>query len=87
VIAVSLESRVAALEAEMARLKRRLEAASSSEPQWKKIVGVFANDLAFSEAMRLRREYRESAPRRTRRGNVGTVVLGTGLPPSREDEE
>jgi hypothetical protein len=66
---VSLEDRVAMLEAEMARLKTKIETASSGEAPWKRIVGVFANDPAFTEAMRLGREYRESLrpPARKRR--------------------
>jgi hypothetical protein len=67
--AVSLEDRVAVLEAELARLKARIVAGDVGEPSWKKIVGVFANDPAFTEAMRLGREYRESLrpPARKRR--------------------
>jgi hypothetical protein len=67
----SLEDRVAALEAELARVKTKLEASSPAESPWKKIVGIFANDPAFQEAMRLGREYRESlrppAPQRRKR--------------------
>jgi hypothetical protein len=70
---VSLEDRVAVLEAELARLKTRIEAGNSGEAPWKKIVGVFANDPAFAQAMRLGREYRESlrppAPKRRNRKN------------------
>ncbi len=67
--AVSLEDRVALLEAEIARLKTALKGVNSSTPQWQKIVGVFANDPAFTEAMHLGREYRESLrpPSRKRR--------------------
>jgi len=53
---MKLEDRVAALEAEVARLKRKLD----SRPWTEKIAGIFANDPAFEEAMRLGREYRES---------------------------
>jgi hypothetical protein len=56
----SLKDRVATLEAEMARLKVRVETIDAAQPQWKNIVGVFADDPAFTEAMRLGREYRES---------------------------
>ena len=64
-----LEDRVTALEAEVARLKEKLEsAANSSKPWWEQIAGTFANDPVYEEAMRLGREYRESqrpkAPRK-----------------------
>jgi hypothetical protein len=56
----SLEDRMAQIERELARLKTKLEEGNSGTPNWKKIVGVFADDQAFAEAMRLGREYRES---------------------------
>jgi hypothetical protein len=55
---MKLEERVAALEAEVARLKQKLEGNSKSWTD--EIAGIFANDPAFEEAMRLGREYRES---------------------------
>ena len=55
---MKLEKRVAALEAEVARLKQKLEGNSKSWTD--EITGIFANDPAFEEAMRLGREYRES---------------------------
>lgn len=59
--AVELESRVAILEAKVERLRRGLEAvAPNGEPWWQEIVGAFADDQAFEEAMRLGRDYRES---------------------------
>jgi hypothetical protein len=59
--AVKVEERLAALEAEVARLKAKVEAGEKpAEPWWKQIRGSFANDPAFLEAMRLGREYRES---------------------------
>jgi hypothetical protein len=36
------------------------EAAKPKGPDWRHILGIFANDPAFEEAMRLGREYRES---------------------------
>ena len=58
---VKLADRVAALEAEVARLKERLDALEKPrDPWWKQIRGVFADDPAFEEAMRLGREWRES---------------------------
>ena len=55
---MKLKDRVAALEAEVAQLKRKLKI--DSRPWTEKIAGIFANDPAFEEAMRLGREYRES---------------------------
>ena len=55
-----LETRVALLEAEVARLKHQLEPDSSPTPWWEKIVGTFADNSAYDEAMQLGREYRES---------------------------
>ncbi len=54
-----LEERVAYLEAEVARLKNKVEG-DSSRPWWEKITGTFADDPAYDEAMRLGREYRDS---------------------------
>jgi hypothetical protein len=55
-----LEERVAHLEAEVARLKNKVENESSSRPWWEKIAGTFADNPAYEEAMRLGREYRNS---------------------------
>ncbi len=56
-----IESRVAVLEAKVEQLQRKLEAvAPDAKPWWEHIVGAFADDPAFEEAMRLGREYRES---------------------------
>lgn len=55
-----LEERIALLEAEVAYLKRKVQNDSSSTPWWEKIVGTFANNSAYNEAMQLGREYRES---------------------------
>ncbi len=59
-----LEERVAHLEAEVARLKNKVENDSpskpSSQPWWEKIAGTFSDNPAYDEAMRLGREYRNS---------------------------
>ena len=67
--AVSLQQRVAALETEVALLKKRIEATEKPGDPWlEKVWGAFANDPAFEEAMRLGREYRESLrPKRPQR--------------------
>ena len=57
----TLEERVAALETEVKQLKQQHEPDTLSDdvPWWKKIVGVFQDDTAFEEAVRLGREWRE----------------------------
>ncbi len=66
----TLNVRVAELESELTTLKQRLP----PEPAgWRSIIGAFANDPAFDEAMRLGREYRESQrpkPRAGKRANA-----------------
>lgn len=65
--AIKLESRVAALEAKVEELQQKLVIAPTETPEanhakpwWEHIVGAFADDPDFEEAMRLGREYRES---------------------------
>jgi hypothetical protein len=55
-----LEERVAYLEAEVARLKNKVENDSSSSPWWEKIAGTFSDNPAYDEAMQLGRTYRNS---------------------------
>lgn len=56
-----IEHRVAALEAEVARLKEQVEKAVPAQGDWlDEIYGAFENDPIYEEAMRLGREYRES---------------------------
>jgi hypothetical protein len=69
---IPLEDRVKALEADVARLKVKVESTrNSADPWWEQIWGVFANDPAFEEAMRLGREYRESLRPKTRKRRKG----------------
>jgi len=64
-VAGSLKVRVAALEAEVARLKEKLEAKEkpTSTPLEEKIWGTVVNDPMYLEAMLLGRKYRESLRR------------------------
>ncbi len=56
-----IELRVAALEAEMARVKEHLEKPAPAQGDWlDEIFGVFDHDPIYEEAMWLGREYRES---------------------------
>ena len=57
---LTLEERVATLEAEVARLKRERSGPETAEPWWRAIRGTFKNDPDYKEATRLGREYRES---------------------------
>jgi hypothetical protein len=60
-VSEQLEERVAILEAEVARLKSKLEVVSSpTTPWWERIAGTFTDNSAYDEAMQLGREYRQS---------------------------
>jgi hypothetical protein len=54
-----LEARLIALETEVARLKAQQQTYTET-PWWEEILGSFANDPAYDEAMQLGRQYRES---------------------------
>jgi hypothetical protein len=56
----TVEQRLAALEAEVAELKKRLDPAKPAQHWVDKIYGTFANDPHYEEAMKLGRKYRES---------------------------
>ncbi|CAN5914266.1 hypothetical protein BH23PLA1_BH23PLA1_39080 [soil metagenome] len=58
-----LETRVEALEVEVARLKDRVERSGEVDerPWWERIAGTFRNDPMYEEAMKFGREYRESS--------------------------
>lgn len=55
-----LEHRVAALEAEVIKLKSQMEAMQTTQPWWEQIAGTFQHDPMYEEAMRLGRQYRQS---------------------------
>jgi hypothetical protein len=54
-----IEARLIALETEVAQLKAQQQT-SAETPWWEEILGSFANDPAYDEAMQLGRQYRES---------------------------
>jgi hypothetical protein len=56
----ALEQRVAALEAEVTTLKRKIDEIETSKPWWEQIAGTFQHDPLYERAMRLGREYRQS---------------------------
>jgi hypothetical protein len=55
-----LEQRIAALEAEVTKLKSQMEAMQTTSPWWEQIAGTFQHDPMYEEAMRLGRQYRQS---------------------------
>lgn len=56
-----IELRLATLEEKVARLEQQAAATAEPNKHWiDEVVGVFADDPDFWEAMRLGREYRES---------------------------
>ena len=71
----ALEKRLAALEAEVTRLKSSVEKLKGPEvPWWKE--SPFLNDPKYEEAMRLGKAYRESLrpkpPKKRKRSNGGS---------------
>jgi len=76
--ASEIELRVAALEAKVEELQRSLKVvAPDTRPWWEHVVGAFADDPAFEEAMRLGREYRESLrPKRATRAKSAKARKG-----------
>lgn len=66
-----IEERVALLEAEVARLKTKVEDNSSSRPWWEKITGTFSENPAYDEAMHLGQEYRNSLRPGSSESSVG----------------
>lgn len=56
-----LELRIAALEADVKKLKQQLQSSPGEDDPWlKAIYGAFANDPIYDEAMELGRKYRKS---------------------------
>jgi hypothetical protein len=67
--AQSLESRLAALEAEVARIRQLVEPKETA-PWWKAWAGAFLDDPYYEKAMNYGRQYRESLrpkPRKKRK--------------------
>ena len=58
----TLEERVSALEAQIARLLEKKPAAGTKLPWWQARYGAFKDDEMYDEAMRLGAEYRRSQP-------------------------
>jgi hypothetical protein len=62
--ALSIEERVAVLEAEVLQLRQEVAVrAIPTIPWWEKISGTFAQDPVYNEAMKLDRQYRRSLHR------------------------
>jgi hypothetical protein len=63
---LSIEERVAALEAEVVQIRQKVESpAVPVTPWWEKIAGTFAQDSVYNEAMKLGHQYRRSLRRRS----------------------
>lgn len=58
----TLEERVSTLEAQIAHLLERKQAAKTALPWWQMRYGAFQDDEMYDEAMRLGEEYRRSQP-------------------------
>ena len=58
-----LEKRMAELEQQVAALRKKLDAITSTKPWWDRIAGTFENDPIYRRAMRLGREYRQAQQR------------------------
>jgi hypothetical protein len=55
-----LEQQVAALEAAVAKLRRKLEEREPHKPWWEQIAGRFENDPIYDHTMRVGQQYRQS---------------------------
>jgi hypothetical protein len=56
----NLEKRMAELERELAALREKVEALTSTKPWWERISGTFEHDPVYEEAMQLGRKYRRA---------------------------
>lgn len=60
-MSVSLEERVAILEAEITKIKSKVEnSTTTTKPWWEKITGTFADSPDYDKAMQLGKKYREA---------------------------
>jgi phage-related minor tail protein len=70
-----VEERLSRLEAEVTQLKRSLlNSADTVKPWWDNIVGVFADDPNFEEAIAIGREYRQSYKDLFEPSEVGNIA-------------
>ncbi len=60
-MSVTLEERVAILEAEITLIKNKVEIPTATvRPWWEQITGTFADSQDYDKAMQLGKKYRES---------------------------
>lgn len=60
-MAITLEERVAILEAEINLIKNKVESPTATvKPWWEQITGIFADSPDYDKAMQLGKKYRES---------------------------
>lgn len=60
-MSITLEERVAILEAEITLIKNKVESPTAPvTPWWEKITGTFADSPDYDKAMQLGKKYRES---------------------------
>ncbi len=57
---LEIEARLTQLESEVAHLKQKLPKEANQKPWWEEILGSFADDPIYDEAMALGQEYRRS---------------------------
>lgn len=65
-MSISLEERVAILEAEIMLIKNKVSIPTiSTKPWWEKTLGTFANSPDYEKAMQLGKKYRQSSRKTT----------------------